>query len=151
VLAVDHLDAGQRVVGRKRGARQRGAAAAVDRLGIGEIKDVVLREVAVEDDVEQAALAAGENRRHAGERLRQRAVARDDAQAAGSFGHQHAAVGQKGERPGMHQPARHGFDPHGAGRGLKRRVGRAGRRGGDERDGDSEDEAQHGVLHRRQR
>jgi len=61
-------------------------------------------EIAAEDHVHQAGLALRVNLRHTGKRRRQLAGARDDAQAAGPFGHQHAAVGQEGERPGMHQP-----------------------------------------------
>ena len=101
------------------GAGKRGARAAVHRLGIAEIDGMVLRVAAVEHDVEQAALAGRENLRHAGERGRELAVRGDDAHAPRPLGHQHAAVGQEGERPGMIEARRHGFHREVAGGGPK--------------------------------
>ena len=130
LLAVDHLDVGEaRIVSRfKPRARQRRAAAVLERGGVGKIDGAVLREVAVERDIEQPALTGGEDLRHAGQRRRQFAVARHDAHAAGPLGDQHASVGQEGERPGMHQAAGDGFDLEisagGFERLLRRRRGR---------------------------
>src|SRR5207248_3133198 len=56
------------------GAGERGARAALDRLRVTEIDRVVLREAAVEHDVEQTSLPGGENLRHAGKRGGERAV-----------------------------------------------------------------------------
>jgi hypothetical protein len=100
--------------------------------GVGieaEIYGLVLRKAAVERDVKHTGLPVRRDRRHAAERSRQFSVAVDDAHAAGPFGHQHAAVGQKGERPGMHKAAGQGFDFKFTGRGWEGlRRGRCGKR-----------------------
>ena len=110
-------------------ARHRGAAAAVGGIGEAEIDRPVLRVIAVEDDVEQSALSAREDRRQAFDCGRQFSVARDDAQPSRPFGDQHAAVGQEGERPGVDEPARDGLDIEIAGGGAEHLALRQGRRG----------------------
>jgi hypothetical protein len=122
------------------------AAAAVGALGVAEIDGVIGCEIAAEDHVHQAGLALRVNLQHAGKRRRQLAGARDDAQAAGPFGHQHAAVGQEGERPGMHQAAGDCFDRKlagGGGENLRRRPGGAHR----QQQGQQQNES-HARLHR---
>ena len=111
--------------------RDRDAAAALGRLGVAEINRSILFEVAAEHHIHEAGLALRVNSRHAGERRRQLAGARDDAQAAGPFAHQHSAVGQERERPGMHQPAGDDLDRKisgGGGECLRRRSCGARRR-----------------------
>ena len=112
VLAVDDLHVGEPrdLAGLEPGARQRGAPAAVERLGVGKIDGAVLREIAVEDDVQQPALADREHLRHVRERRRELAVRCDDAHTAGTLGHQHAAVGKESKRPGVRQALRDGMD-----------------------------------------
>ena len=100
------------------------AAAALGRLGVAKKDRVAFLEVVRQQHVHQAGLTLRVNIRHAQQRPRQLTAARDDAHAAGPLGHQHAAVGQKGERPGMHQPAGDGLDVEiagGGGENLRRR------------------------------
>ncbi len=110
-LAEDHLDRIEpgRAFIHQPSARERGARAAVCRLGVTEIDGVILREAAVEHDVVQAALTRREDFRYAAERGRERAVLGDDAHAPGPLGDQHAAVGQEGERPRMIKALRYGL------------------------------------------
>src|SRR5215468_6880238 len=92
-LAEDHLDlieSGRAFI-HQPSARQRGAPAAVHRLGVTEIDGVILGKAAVEHDVVQAALTRREDFRHAAERGRERAILGDDAHAPGPLGDQHAA------------------------------------------------------------
>ena len=106
VLAEDDFHVFQPVAGQPR-ARHRGVpAAALMRLGEAEIDGLVLREIAVERDVVQPALARCINARHAGQRRREFALGADDAEPAGPLRHQQAAAGQEGERPGIGQSAR---------------------------------------------
>src|SRR5262249_9777716 len=95
LLAEDHLDVveARRAVLDEVRPRHRGARAAAGCFGEAEIDGLVLRVVAVERYVVQAALALRKNLRHPGERRRRLAVAGDDAQPPGPFGHQHALVG----------------------------------------------------------
>ena len=116
-----HLDRVEprRAVIHQPGAGERRARAAADRLGVTEIDRVVLAVVAVERDVVQAALARGEDFRHARERGRELAVRADNAHAPGALGDQHAAIGQEGERPGMDEALRHRFHRDVAGGRMK--------------------------------
>ena len=99
--------------------RDRDAAAALGGFGVAEVDRAIGCEIAAEHHVHEAGLALRVDLRHAGERRRQLAGARDDAHAAGPLGHQHAAVGQEGERPGMHQAAGERLDGESAGGGGK--------------------------------
>src|SRR5215831_13156754 len=129
-LAEDYLDRIEpgRAFVHQPTARERGARTAVHRLGVTEIDGLILREAAVEHDVEQAALARREHLRHTAERGRERAVPGDDAHAPGPLGDQHAAGGQEGERPGMIKALRHVLHRDVAGGGTEnlRAGGRAG-------------------------
>jgi hypothetical protein len=138
-LPVDHFDVVELWrLGIQRGARQRGAAAAIEGLGIGEVHRLVPREVSVEGDVEKPALTDREHLGHIAERRRQFAVARHNAHTAGPFGDQHAAVGQESERPGVHQALRDGFDADIAGGGFEslREAERRRQQGGEGDNGD---------------
>jgi hypothetical protein len=145
LLREDHLDvveAGRRAVDQA-GARHRGRAAAI--AAVTKIKNLVAGVIAVEPQVEQAALSARMHRRHAGERRRQRAVARDDAHAAGLLRHQHAAVGQKCEAPWIDQAARDGRDRDRTGRRRKRLCVEARRHDCEQRGGGEHDGPVHGA------
>lgn len=109
MLAVDDLHVGKprHFAGLEPGARKCSAPAAVERLRVRKVDGAVLREVAVEDDVEQAALADRKYFRHVCERRRQLPVLRNNAHAARPLGHQHASAGQERERPGMNQALGH--------------------------------------------
>jgi hypothetical protein len=122
-LAEDDDDAvkPRRIAGVELGARHRDVVAVI---GVeAEIDRAVLREGAIQRDIEQSGLAAAGDLGHAGQRRRQLAVARDDAHAAGPFGHQHAPVGQESQRPGMHKTAGDGFNRDRACRAWKRWIG----------------------------
>ncbi len=122
------------------------AAAAVRVLGVAEIDGAILFEIAVEHHVHQSGLALCVDFRDAGDRRRQFASARDDAQAAGPLGHQHAAVRQEGERPGMHQPAGHRLDFQLAGGGGEMRHRPSGARR--QQQGGQQQKIAHARLHR---
>ena len=93
-LMEDHLDRLQsgRTFVEEPSTGEGGACAAVHRLGITEIDRVILREAAIEHEVEQTSLACGEDFRYVGEGGRESAVLGNDAHAPGPFGDQHAAV-----------------------------------------------------------
>ena len=57
----------------------------------------------MQDYVEQTTLPTREYRRRPRHRRRQQGAVADDAEAARTFGYQHVAAGQEGERPGIHQ------------------------------------------------
>src|SRR5262245_13147550 len=136
-LAEDHLDGiepGSGFVAQP-GAGERGARAAVYRLGVTEVDGAILREAAVERDIEQASLARREDRRHAGERRREPAVLGDDAHAPGPFGDQHSAVRQESDRPRMIQSLRDGLHHEVAGGGWKNLCAGARAAARDERAG----------------
>ena len=82
-------------------------------LRVVEIDEPVAREVRIDLDVEQAALAAIRHRRHAADRLRQ-PPAGIDAQAARLLGDEQSAVGQEGHAPWLAQRGET-FDRDGAG------------------------------------
>ena len=71
------------------------------RLGVGPVDHPVLGEARRHRDVEEAALAAGEDLGQAGHRLGELPVGGDDAEPAGPLGDQVAAVRQEREAPGM--------------------------------------------------
>ena len=111
LLAEDDLDVRERpLVLAEDAAGDRGAVAAVAGLGIAQIHQAVLAEVRVERDVEKAALITRVHLRHARDRLRDLALGRDMAERPRPLGHQHAAVRQKSERPGMAEPVGNGLD-----------------------------------------
>jgi hypothetical protein len=82
----------------KLAARHGEAVAAFPRLGIGPVDIAIARH----GDAHHAALPARIDRRGAGERRRHVALGIDDAQRARRlFAHQHPAVGQEGQAPGV--------------------------------------------------
>ncbi len=106
LLPEDHRDVREgRAV--EAGARNRRAVlVALSGLGVGKVDRRIRGIRGVQYDVEQAPLARGDDRRHAGDRLRQLPVLRDVAEPSGPLGHQHAAVGKESEAPGMLEAAR---------------------------------------------
>jgi hypothetical protein len=64
-----------------------------------------LGEILIDEDVEQAGVAARENLRYAGDRLRQQPVAFDYSEAARSLRYEHSAVGQEGHCPRQNEGA----------------------------------------------
>ena len=103
----DHLQVLEPAVA-ERGARDPGAVAAVALGRIGEIDHLVRGEGGIQRDVQQPALAAGVDRRHARDRLGLEHAVPDDAQAAGALGDQDVAVRQERHAPRMLEPAHHG-------------------------------------------
>src|SRR5262249_3415262 len=97
MLTIDDLYLGElrSLAGLEAGARHCGASATVERLGVGEINGSILREIAIEYDVQQPALADGIHLRHVRERRGELAIRCDDPHPAGSLGHQHAAIGEE--------------------------------------------------------
>jgi hypothetical protein len=96
------LEAG--AVGAQAPAHYAGARAAIAPvLGKAQVDQPARGKVGGQGHVEEATLAAGRDAGDALHRLGQAPVRADDAQAAGLLGHQHAAVGQEGEAPGVLQ------------------------------------------------
>ena len=129
-LAVDHAQVGEPGIAERR-RRDRGAGSVVvARFGVTQPDAFVRGVIRIEHDIEQPALAFGEDLRHAGDGRREIPVRIDAAQAARAFGNEESAVGQQCDRPGMFQSRGDGFDAHVAGfgrRGLRcRGGGRAG-------------------------
>ena len=79
-------------------------------LGIAQIDQRVLRELRRQRHVQQTALPLRMHLRHAGNGRRHRAIGADVAQLPATFGDQHPAIGQKGQRPRHLQPFGHDFD-----------------------------------------
>ena len=92
--ALDELAAGDRGVVR----------AVLARLGVAPVDETVGREVRIEGDVQQPALAAVVDCRQAADDLRrQRAVRGHEPQIADPLGHQHLAAREKGHAPRIAQ------------------------------------------------
>ena len=97
----------------RRPARHAGAGPALAAiLREAQIDEAVLREIRIERHIEKPALPAGRDARDALERLGERTVGIGDAQAAGPFRDQHAAVRQEGEAPGILEIAGDRLDDH---------------------------------------
>ncbi len=112
-LPEDHGHAGQLVARQFAPGHRRAVLACIFTgagLGIAQINEAAGREVGIEGDVEQAALAAGVDVRHARQRRAQLAAALHDAQPAGAFGDEHPAIGQEREPPGVVQARCHRRD-----------------------------------------
>src|ERR1700730_4628134 len=118
LLAENHFHVGElrlAALFEKAGACERsairiGRARGPARLGEAEIDDAALFEIGREHDVEQAAPADRGDRGHAFDRRRQFSVMIENAEPPRTLGHEHAAVRQKGERPGMVESACHGLN-----------------------------------------
>ncbi|GGI89010.1 hypothetical protein GCM10007973_26710 [Polymorphobacter multimanifer] len=81
-------------------------------LGVGDIKQIVPREVGMQHDVVKAAQTDVVEGRQARHRRRIEHAIGDHPQAAGPLGHQHGApVGQEHQPIGMRQPLRQLYDP----------------------------------------
>ena len=91
-------------VGRQHTARDAGAVAALSRLGIAPVDRPVGVECRTQRDVEQAALAACIDGRHAGNRRPQLARCRDDAQATGLLRDEQVAAGERLHGPRLVEP-----------------------------------------------
>ena len=85
-----------------------GSFAAIQRLGVGEIHEMILGKTRMERDVHVAVDGARIARfagpiggRSAGDGLRIENAVADDAQAAGALGDQHVAIGKKRQAPGI--------------------------------------------------
>ena len=112
VLAVDDLHVGEPrdLAGLKPSARQCGAPSTVERLGVGKINGVVLCEMRSRMTSNSPPWLTATHFRHVCERRRELTVRRDDADTAGTLGHQHAAIGKESKRPGVRQALRDGMD-----------------------------------------
>ena len=102
----DHLEVLQPAVA-ENGPRDAGAVAAIALGRIGQVDQPVRRELGIERDVEQPALAAGVNRRHALDRRGNQLPLAHDAQATGSLRDEDARVRQKRHAPRVLEPADH--------------------------------------------
>ena len=104
-LAVDHLHIHQPVA-LQTPARHRGAAQVAAQIGLceGKVHQAIGREPGRQGHVEQTSLAFDIDRWHPGDRCGHPAVGADAAQSPGTFGDQHVAVGEEGQRPRMLQP-----------------------------------------------
>ena len=91
-------------------ARHGHAVATLAGFGIGPVDQAVVGELRVHGHVEQAALAARVDGGQAGEWFTRLAIRRQHAQPALSFGDEHAAVRQEGQRPRFDEAARQGFE-----------------------------------------
>jgi hypothetical protein len=86
-------------VGAKPGACQRRAVTAVGGFAVAEVQLAVVGKAAVAHHVQQAALAAGIHRRHAGHPCQAAAIGVQQPQLAAPLAHQHATLIDKGQRP----------------------------------------------------
>jgi hypothetical protein len=88
----------QRIVAQL-GPRQHGGRTSLALAGIGEVEEVVLREVGMQADVEQAALATGIDPGHAADRPALQPAVGEDPQPSRPLGDQQPPVGQEGHAP----------------------------------------------------
>ncbi len=96
---------------------------------IGEVHVAVRREIGVEHDVVKALRRDDLDGRHAGDRLRDRALRRHGAQHAAPLRDEEVAVGQERERPGTLELVRDDVDFVARLALRRRRVGLAAERG----------------------
>src|SRR5690606_3221325 len=108
LLPEDHGEVLDRVV-LEAAPAERGRRAFAARLRERQVHEAVVREVRIERDVEQAALAFGEDVWDAFDRVRQ-LLAVEDPQLAGPLGDEQPAVRQERHSPGMVQPVRETLD-----------------------------------------
>ena len=91
--------------------RERRCAHAVsDGLGIGEVDEAIVGKPGMEGHIHEAAVAVGPDLWHAGDGLRVKHSAANDAEATGPLGNQHVAVGEEREGPWMREPLGHDAD-----------------------------------------
>src|SRR5690606_39090270 len=107
---LDALEPRGRGVRNETAARDSGAIAALARLRIGPVDELVLREAGIERDIEQAALIPGVRARQALDGVRLRAVRRDEAHAPGALGHEEPVLGQERGPPRVPEAVRDALD-----------------------------------------
>src|SRR3954454_1365766 len=149
LLPEDHLKAFERCARRVQPtAAGGGRCATLAGLRTGEINKAVLGELWIERDIQEAALVPRIDARHAAKRRRELPVSGHDPQPARPLRHQHAAIRQEGQTPGVVEPARDGLDNDLGLLGLEAlRVLCPGGKGGHyEYNTDQDGTAKHGVL-----
>jgi hypothetical protein len=109
-------------VRRVAGAHDAGGGEIAFSVGVGKVDRPVVREAGVEGDVEQAALVAAEDLGRAGNRRLAQSAVLDQSQGTVLLRHQHAAIGQEGQGPGLLEPAGHLHHPEGCGLGPHRSL-----------------------------
>jgi hypothetical protein len=72
--------------------------------GVGEVDEAVFGKARVQSYIEQSSLAARHDLRHPGNRLWLELAGPDNPQSPRPLGHQHPAVGEEGESPGVFEP-----------------------------------------------
>ena len=123
------------------GARELGARAALTGTGVGEVHETVLGEARMQRHLEQAALPAREDPRHAFDRHALE-IACDEIEPTGALGDEHLPIRQEGERPRVVEPF-HELD-HADGLALRLERLRAERKGQKQNE---RDEKAHGAYH----
>ena len=78
-----------------------------DRLGIGEIDQVIPFELGMERNIHETPVTIGPDLRHAGDGLWVQHAASNDAQATAPLGDQHVVIGQERDGPWMREPLGH--------------------------------------------
>jgi hypothetical protein len=106
LLAEDHLDVGEPQAVELRARDRRAIGVTVAGLRIGEVDRRVRSEIRIGHDVQQPALSLCMNPGHAANRLGERSLRVNVAQAAGTLGHEHAPVRQECEAPRVLETAR---------------------------------------------
>ena len=94
-------------------ARERRGPFLLLTLRVGQVHELVLRELWMDGDLEQAALTHGEHLRCPGHRHRVERAAADDAQLAGFLRDEDVAVRQEREAPRRRQALEHRHDANG--------------------------------------
>ena len=117
-----------RIGGRSR-RRWRRRHVSRDHLGVGQIDPAVLCVLRMNRHVQHPGVLPFPDLRRALDGLGQELalpIFLDDAQAAGTFGHEQASVGEERQAPGSLEPRRHDFDPERLSLGLDDLVVRIG-------------------------
>ena len=68
---------------------------------VGEIDPTVVLEVGMQNDVHEPLQTPGPDFRHAGNGFSIQHAVADYSQVAAPFSHEHCAIGQEGDRPGL--------------------------------------------------
>ena len=68
---------------------------------IGQVDGAIMREIGIENHLHQTGMLAGKDLRHATDARRLRPICVDVLKPAGTFGDQHAALGEEHNRPGV--------------------------------------------------
>jgi hypothetical protein len=86
------------------------AKVVIDRSVIGKINVTVTLEIRVQYHIHQTLKPAGPNRGYASYGFRVQDTVTNDAQIATALGHEHCAIGQKSNRPGLTKTTRDNDD-----------------------------------------